>query len=158
MCGSTFGMAQECLVYSPLHLYFKKKAPTFNLSVENVTTFLTYPSSLIRIHWYSPMWGFLCRVQSFCLCRCTPHWAAHFSLLLCHLVRAVRPGSHGLLEHHHCWLMGILHHHISRSARGLGSQPPVKHNSISSVKHLQHVKNSSTTLIILILTTSSVQN
>ena len=85
------------------------------------------------------MSGFLCTEQSFCLCRYTPHSVGQSSLPQCHRVQAMCPSSRGLLEHPHCWLMGRLHRHISRSARGLGSQPPVKHNINSLVKHLQHV-------------------
>lgn len=99
------------------------------------------------ILWYPPMWGFLYTGQSFCLCRCTQRWVGHSSLPLSHLVQATHPDSHGLLEHLHCWLMVILHHHTGRSARGLGSQLPAKHESNISVKQVQNIMSSSETCV-----------
>ena len=62
-------------------------------------------------------------------------------------MQATHPDSHGLLEHLHCWLMVILHHHTGRSARGLGSQLPAKHESNISVKQVQNIMSSSETCV-----------
>lgn len=77
----------------------------------------------------SPMSGFLCTGQSFCLCRCKPHWAGRSSPHRSPLGQGASPGSRGLPEHLRYWLRGILRHRTNRSAHEGGTPVPViKHH------------------------------